>query len=208
MRDHFGSIRRRFPAPAVLPEAATGAAPAPADDMDAWREFAPLDQDQLERAEARTADRRIEVPQDAAAKFAEEKTPQRAAFLDDRFEREKRVAIHGEPAPEAYRAGAQTAENQPQTPAATGFGGGDLEQRRSPDRFQLRPAGWRPEPGPGITLTAPAIEVGYAEYDRHLDALIAAQPVGSAEAYRLLMAKKKGWVVDRGGERIFVRGRL
>lgn len=71
----------------------------------------------------------------------------------------------------------------------------------------LRPPGWRPEPGPGITILRPAVEVSAVEYDRHFDAMIEALPAGSAEHGRMAFAKRKGWVVDRGSERIFTRGR-
>ncbi|WP_152048270.1 hypothetical protein [Aureimonas psammosilenae] len=78
----------------------------------------------------------------------------------------------------------------------------------SAGRFEDRPANWMPEPGPGVTILRPAVEVPAAEYDRHLDRLIAALPAGSAEAQRLVFAKRKGWVVECEGRRIFTRGRF
>lgn len=71
----------------------------------------------------------------------------------------------------------------------------------------LRPASWLPEPSPGIRILRPAVEVEAAEYDTHLDAIIAALPAGSDERARLAFAKRKGWCFERDGEGIFTRGR-
>ncbi|WAJ27377.1 hypothetical protein [Antarcticirhabdus aurantiaca] len=62
-------------------------------------------------------------------------------------------------------------------------------------------------PTPGITVRSPAVELPPAEYDRHLDALIAAAGAGTPEGSRLAYAKCKGWVVPRGDETVFTRGR-
>ncbi|KAB0680070.1 hypothetical protein [Aureimonas leprariae] len=87
----------------------------------------------------------------------------------------------------------------------------DVEARSKTrdDSYPLRPAGWLPEPGHGVGILAtPAVEVDPEEYDAHLDQLIAEYPSGSAEAAKLAFAKRKGWCVERGAERIFVRGRM
>ncbi|WAJ28928.1 hypothetical protein [Antarcticirhabdus aurantiaca] len=62
-------------------------------------------------------------------------------------------------------------------------------------------------PTPGITVRAPAVELPAAEYDMHLDTLIMAAGAGTPEGSRLAYAKRKGWVVPRGDETVFTRGR-
>lgn len=61
-------------------------------------------------------------------------------------------------------------------------------------------------PTPGITIRMPAIELPAAEYDAHLAVLIAAAS-DTAEVTRLAYAQRKGWVVPRGDETVFTRGR-
>ncbi len=60
---------------------------------------------------------------------------------------------------------------------------------------------------PGVTVGPPATEVGPAEYDAHLDRMIAAAADDSAKVARLSYTKRKGWVVPAGPGRIFTRGR-
>ncbi|WP_152044488.1 hypothetical protein [Aureimonas psammosilenae] len=146
-----------------------------------------------------------------------------AEFLPDDIEREERLAVYGEAEDDAAQERGEVAHHgRPEK-----VGGSDLKPTiaapirsakesgklvHSPNvsagRFEDRPANWMPEPGPGVTILRPAVEVSAAEYDRHLDMMIAALPAGSPEAYRLTFAKKKGWCVDRGRERIFMRGRI
>ncbi|WP_152044883.1 hypothetical protein [Aureimonas psammosilenae] len=132
---------------------------------------------------------------------------------DDDIEREERLAIYGEPQGEvAQERGERGLANfaNPASDAVTRLA--VVGEARSvavhAGRFEDRPANWMPEPGSGVTILRPAAELPAIEYDMHLDRLIATLPAGSAEVQRLIFAKRKGWVVECEGRRIFTRGRF
>lgn len=122
---------------------------------------------------------------------------------DDGFDREEHLAVYGEAeddaAQERGKRGLDNLSNPANEAQSVAVYAG---------RFEDRPSNWMPEPGPGVTILRPAAELPAIEYDMHLDRLIAALPAGSAEAQRLVFAKRKGWVVECEGRRIFTRGRF
>ncbi len=60
---------------------------------------------------------------------------------------------------------------------------------------------------PGVIIRAPARELAAADYDARLDTLINAAGDDAVARDRLILAKRKGWVVPCGDETIFTRGR-